>query len=99
MYVYVTKGWGGGGLNATLKKNIGSRIMRFQTNIRYANSQKWDGICFLEKNMDFFVLCHIKLMGGGVGGGGGGRNSIQNGILVCYFVKFETVFGYRNSNY
>ena len=22
----------------------------------------------------------------------------QRGILVCYFVKIETVFGYRNSN-
>ena len=32
---------------------------------------------------------------------GGGCNSVKmglRGILVCYFVKIETVFGCRNSN-
>ena len=29
-----------------LKKHIGSRVMRFQTNTGYANSKKWNGICF-----------------------------------------------------
>ena len=42
--MYVTKEWGGG--KRGFKKNIGSRIMRFQTNSGYANSKKWDLICF-----------------------------------------------------
>ena len=38
--MYVAKG--GRGLNATLtKKKPMSRIMRFETNIEYANSKKW----------------------------------------------------------
>ena len=47
--MYVTKGGGrgGGGKRDFEKKNIGSRIMRFQTNIGYANSKRWD--MFLRK--------------------------------------------------
>ena len=37
---------GGGVKHYFVKKDIGSRIMLFQTNIGYANSKKWDGICF-----------------------------------------------------
>ena len=47
----VAKGEGGGGVKRDFeKKSIRSRIIRFQTNIRYANSKKWNGIRFLEKN-------------------------------------------------
>ena len=36
----------GGGVKRELNKYIGSRIMRFQTNIGYANSKKWGGAGF-----------------------------------------------------
>ena len=35
--------WGGVKLDF---ENKGSRIMRFQTNMGYANLKKWDGVCF-----------------------------------------------------
>ena len=45
--MYVSDWWNrGGGLNATLKDKTGIGNMRFQTNIGYANSKKWDVICF-----------------------------------------------------
>ena len=43
--MYVTKG-GGGGVKRDFEKKIWWMIMRFQTNIWYANSKKLDGICF-----------------------------------------------------
>ena len=48
-------------LKATLKKiNTGSRSMRFQTDMGYANSKKWDEICFLEKSREINVICRIN---------------------------------------
>ena len=67
--------------NAALKekKNTGNRIMRVQTNIGYANSKKWDGICFEEKkNREIIVLCRINWRGGGY-------NSIK--MLGCTTIK------------
>ena len=47
MYVTTKGGVGGGGGKRDFEeKSIGSRIMRFQTNIGYAHSKKWDWICF-----------------------------------------------------
>ena len=44
---------GGGGIckRDFEQKNIGSRGMRFQTNIGYANSKKWDGVWFKKKKL------------------------------------------------
>ena len=77
--MYVTKECGGGG-----KRDFKKHRERFQTNTGYANSKKWDGICFW----------------GGVGGGGVATllKMGLRCILVCYFVKIEIVFGCRSSN-
>ena len=48
-----------------------------------------------KKNKEIIVLCRINLLGEGV------ATLLKmglRGILVCYFVKIETVFGCRNSN-
>ena len=77
--------------------------MRFQTNVGYANSNKCDvSKKKKKKTRETIVLCRINWWGVCVwGGGGGGCNSIKmglRGMLVCYFIKIETVFGCRNSN-
>ena len=35
--------------------------MRFYTNTGYANSKKWDGICFEKKTREIIMLCRINL--------------------------------------
>ena len=40
---------GGGGVIATLDKNIGSKSMQFQNNDWYANWKKCDGVWFKKK--------------------------------------------------
>ena len=88
---------GGGGVNAALRKYIGSRMMLFQINIEYTNSKKWDGICFSTIAMEILVLCLINWLGEGC-------NSIKNwGWEVCWYAgmllrKNRKVFGCRNNN-
>ena len=79
--MYVTKG--GGGLNKTFNKNVGSRIMRFQTlglqigrnGMEYFTKIKKIGCCALSHKLT------------------GGCNSIKIGLRGML-----TVFGCRNSN-
>ena len=91
--MYVTRG---GGSNGDFeKKNIGGRIMQFQTRngMGYVSKKK--------KTREITVLWLIDWLGGG--GEGGNGNSIKNGTESYMYAgmllrKIESVFGCRNSN-
>ena len=80
--IYATLRGSGEGGNAALNK--GNRLMRFQTNIGYANSKTLDGIFFYGKTREIIVLCHINCRGRG-----GGSQLYSNGaerfggMLLC----------------
>ena len=54
---------GGGGGNAALKKNIGSKIMRFQTLGMQISRMGWD-MFLRKKTREIIVLFRINLVGG-----------------------------------
>ena len=47
-----------------MKKKHREHDYAIQTNMGYANSMKWNGICFLKKGRGDIVLCRIKWMMG-----------------------------------